>query len=247
MSHAHHAPRRILMVVSNPATSGQTGWPIGFWWSELTHPYWEFAQRGFEITIASPDGGPVVGDAFSDPEHESGYSATDFVSLGFKHSASHAALLERTPRLADLDPAAFDATMFVGGQGPMYTFRGNPVVESAVRDSLAAGQPTALLCHATSVLLDATDREGRRITAGRRWTGFANAEEDYVESAVGRRIQPFRIEDEARKADGSNFVVGPAFAPFTVRDGNLVTGQQQNSGVAAAREIVAMLDAGARP
>ena len=31
-------PKRVLMLASNPAVSEQTGWPIGFWWAELTHP-----------------------------------------------------------------------------------------------------------------------------------------------------------------------------------------------------------------
>jgi hypothetical protein len=31
-------PKRILTLASNPAVSEQTGWPIGFWWAELTHP-----------------------------------------------------------------------------------------------------------------------------------------------------------------------------------------------------------------
>ena len=234
--------KKILMIVSNPAVSGQTGWPIGFWWSELTHPFWEFEQRGYNITIASPDGGAVVGDGFSDPEDASGYSASDFVSLGFKHSGAHAARLQNTPKLSDLNLGDYDAIMFVGGQGPMYTFRGNAHVEAAVRDMVASGKPTALLCHATSALLDAKNHDGKRIAEGKRWTGFTNAEEDYVEGAVGQRIQPFRIEDEARALDGDNFVVGPMFAPFMVRDGNLITGQQQNSGVVAAREIIALLE-----
>src|SRR5262249_26998194 len=29
-------PKRLLILASNPAVSGQTGWPIGFWWAELT-------------------------------------------------------------------------------------------------------------------------------------------------------------------------------------------------------------------
>lgn len=242
MSAPSQTTKKILMIVSNPAVSGQTGWPIGFWWSELTHPFWEFEQRGYDITIASPDGGAVVGDGFSDPEDASGYSASDFVSLGFKYSATHASRLQNTPRLSDLNLSDYDAIMFVGGQGPMYTFRGNAQIESAVREMVASGKPTALLCHATSALLDAKDHTGKRIAEGKRWTGFANAEEDYVEGAVGQRIQPFRIEDEARALDGDNFVVGPMFAPFMVRDGNLITGQQQNSGVVAAREIIALLE-----
>ena len=40
-------PKRVLIVASNPAVSGQTGWPIGLWWSELTHPYWELTEHGY--------------------------------------------------------------------------------------------------------------------------------------------------------------------------------------------------------
>ena len=230
------------MVASNPAVSGQTGWPIGFWWGELTHPYWEFVRHGYDVTIASPGGGALGADGLSDPEDPSGYSASDFVSLGFKHTPSLVMQTQDTPRLGDLDLETFDAIFFVGGQGPMYTFRGNSDVHSAIRAMLAADKPTAVLCHATSTLLDATGSDGSLIVHGRRWTGFSNAEEDYVEAAVGQRIQPFRIEDEARAIDGTNFVVGPMFEPHVVRDGNLITGQQQNSGVAAARVVIEALE-----
>ena len=60
-------PRRTLIVASNPAVSGQTGWPIGFWWAELTHPYWEFTEDGYQVDIASPDGGALCTDSWSDP------------------------------------------------------------------------------------------------------------------------------------------------------------------------------------
>ena len=38
-------PKYVAIVASNPATFEQTGWPIGFWWSELTHPYWELREQ----------------------------------------------------------------------------------------------------------------------------------------------------------------------------------------------------------
>jgi hypothetical protein len=37
---------KILMIASNASVSKQTGWPIGVWYSELTHPYWAFADAG---------------------------------------------------------------------------------------------------------------------------------------------------------------------------------------------------------
>ncbi len=33
------------------------GYPVGFWGSELTHPWLEFTESGYECTIASPQGG----------------------------------------------------------------------------------------------------------------------------------------------------------------------------------------------
>lgn len=29
--------KRVAIVIANPAVSTTTQWPVGFWWSELTH------------------------------------------------------------------------------------------------------------------------------------------------------------------------------------------------------------------
>lgn len=79
------------------------------------------------------------------------------------------------------------------------------------------------------------------LVAGKTWTGFANSEERYAEAAAGTKVQPFWIEDEAKEIDNTNFIVSGAFQPFALRDGNLVTGQQQNSGIAAANMIIEAL------
>ncbi|MBU3702152.1 MAG: type 1 glutamine amidotransferase domain-containing protein [Acidimicrobiia bacterium] len=235
------APKRVLMVASNPAVSEQTGWPIGFWWAELTHPFVQFVEAGYDVTIASPDGGALEGDGFSDPGDASQYSADDLISRGFMASPSHAALVADTPSLAQLDTAEFDALFLVGGQGPMYTFRRDQHVKDLVGRFLADGRIAAVVCHATCVLLDATMPDGELVVAGRTWTGFANSEEDVADSFVGRSIQPFRIEDEARAMTGTNFIVQGAFRPHAMRDGNLITGQQQYSGAAAARLVIEAL------
>lgn len=235
------AAKRVLIVASNPAISAQTGWPIGFWWAELTHPYWEFVEHGYEVTIASPDGGALQGDSYSDPQDASGYSAEDLISLGFTKSPTHRALIEDTVPLADVTADDFDAVFLVGGQGPMYTFVDNPAVHQLLADFDAAGKPLTVVCHATCVLLTARKSDGTLLVDGRTWTGFANSEEDYANSFAGTAIQPFRIEDEARKMTGTNFIVSSRFKPFAVRDGNLITGQQQYSGAAAARLLIEAL------
>ncbi|TGS35698.1 type 1 glutamine amidotransferase domain-containing protein, partial [Mesorhizobium sp. M8A.F.Ca.ET.182.01.1.1] len=44
-------PKRVAIVIANPAISTTTGWPVGFWWSELTHPWFAFTERGYEVEI----------------------------------------------------------------------------------------------------------------------------------------------------------------------------------------------------
>jgi putative intracellular protease/amidase len=93
--------KKVLIVVANPSTSPVTGWPVGFWWAELTRPYWAFTEAGYEVEIRSPHGGDLLADGCSDPEDPSGYSAHDILSLGFKKSPKHLGLLENTSRIDD--------------------------------------------------------------------------------------------------------------------------------------------------
>ena len=233
--------KKILFVVANPAISTVTQWPVGFWWAEVTHPYWAFSEVGYEVEIRSPQGGALQADGFSDPEDASGYSAHDILSLGFKKSPQHRALLEDTKSIDDIHPDPYDAIFFAGGQSPMFTFRGHEKLQRLLAAFYEAGKITALVCHATCLLLDTKLSSGDLLVKGKTWTGFATAEEKFADQFVGQRIQPFWIEDEARKIEGTHFVVDQMFREFAVRDGRLITGQQQFSGAATARLVIEAL------
>lgn len=233
---------KVLLIASNPAISQQTGWPIGVWAAEVIHPYWELTFAGYTVDIASPEGGEVKIDAFSDPEDESKYAAWDYVSLGFLKDPAKAALLKNTLKLSSVDPNDYKAIMVCGGQGPMYTFYENEELQRFFVDFYQTGKPTAAICHGTCILLKTKLPDGKYLVEGKKWTGFANSEENYADAYVGMQIQPFRIEDLARQMPNSQFVVAPMFESFAVEDGNLITGQQQNSGADAARLMIAQLE-----
>jgi putative intracellular protease/amidase len=233
---------KVLLIVSNPSVSKQTGWPIGVWAAEVTHPYWEFTEAGYTVEIASPEGGAVKFDGFSDPEDASRYSSFDLISLGFKKDPSKMALLENTLKLSSVNPADYKAAFVCGGQGPMYTFVDNAELHKFFADFYQTGKPVAAICHGTAILLKTKLPNGKFLVEGKRWTGFASSEEQYADNFVGMKIQPFRIEDEARKMPNSRFEVGAPFAPYAIRDGNLITGQQQNSGTEAARITLKALE-----
>jgi putative intracellular protease/amidase len=234
------APKRILMVVANPATSTTVGGPVGFWASELTHAYLAFVERGYAVTIASPRGGPATFDAWSDPRDASGYAAHDLISMGFIHTPALMALLDDTPSLDAVRADDFDALVVAGGQSPMFTFPQEARLHRLIAAFYEAEKPTAALCHGTCALLYVTLSDGTPLIEGKTMTGFANVEEDFADAYVGQPVMPFRIEDEA-KARGANFITGGLFKPFAVRDGRLITGQQQYSGRATAELVIEAL------
>jgi putative intracellular protease/amidase len=240
--HGARAKGKILMVASSPATSAQTGWPIGFWAAELTHPLYVFQEAGYEVELVSTAGGALQMDGYSDPTDASGYSAHDVISLGYLQQPWFREMLANTRPLTAVNPDDYAAIFLVGGQGPMYTFKGNADLAQLFVRFYEAGKPAAAVCHSTTLLLDARKSDGELLVAGKTWTGFADAEEDFADSAVGMRIQPYRIEERARQLPGTTFEVAAPFSSFAIADGNLVTGQQQNSGADAAELVVEMLN-----
>lgn len=241
--HPHGAPfkGKILMVASSPAVSKQTGWPIGFWAAELTHPLRVFQEAGYEVELASTQGGQLEMDAYSNPTDESGYSSHDIISLGYMQQDWFRQMLANTKKLTEVNAEGYDAIFLVGGQGPMYTFRGNKELEKLFASFYESGKPSAAVCHSTTLLLEAQKSDGELLVQGKTWTGFADAEEEYADQAVGMKIQPYRIEELARRIKGTNFKVAAPFSSYAIADGNLITGQQQNSGAAAAELVVEQL------
>ncbi|WP_375768877.1 type 1 glutamine amidotransferase domain-containing protein [Archangium gephyra] len=240
--------KRVAIVLSNPATSPVTGWPVGFWWSELTHPYYVLTEKGYEVELFSPQGGKCEADAMSDPRDPSGYSSSDLISMGFIATPALAGLVERTQKVSELDVAKFDALIVAGGQAPMVTFEGATALHQKFVEFYEAGKIACALCHGVAVLRYARLSNGELLAKGKTVTGFANVEEDFADNAVwsmnllpkGKHLMPWRIEDELKRL-GANYVQAGLWRGFAIRDGNLITGQQNFSGSETAELIAATL------
>ncbi len=241
-------PKRIAMALANPAVSTTTGWPVGFWWAELTHPYYVFSEQGYEVEIFSPNGGACEADAMSDPNDASGYSSSDLISQGFIHTPTLKARLATTRPVGDIDVASFDAIIVAGGQAPMFTFENATGLHKKFVEFYESGKIAAALCHGTAILAYARLSTGEYLVKGKTVTGFANVEEDFADNAVwtygllsrDTHVMPWRIEDRL-KALGANYVQAGLWRSFAVRDGNLITGQQNFSGEETARAVVRAL------
>lgn len=240
--------KRVALVISNPSVSPTTGWPVGFWWSELAHPWLVFHERGYEVDLFSPDGGRCEADAMSDPRDPSGYSAGDLISMGFIAAPALAGLVEATRPVREASVAQYDAIVVAGGQAPMVTFETATDLQRRFVEFYEAGKIACALCHGTAVLAYATLSDGTPLVKGKTVTGFANVEEDFADEAVwsmgllprDKHVMPWRVEDALRRL-GANYVQAGLWRGFAVRDGNLITGQQNFSGTETAELVVRAL------
>lgn len=240
--------KRVAIVIANAAVSTTTGWEVGFWWSELTHPFYEFTEKGYEVEIFSPNGGKCTADAMSDPRDASGYSATDLISMGFINTPSLVSLVENTKKVSEIEVDKFDAIVVAGGQSPMFTFETATDLHQKFVEFYEKGKIASALCHGVAILKYTKLSNGEFLAKGKTVTGFANSEEDFADEAVwnygmlerGKNIMPWRIEDEM-KAIGANYVQAGMWRGFAIRDGNLITGQQNFSGSETAKLIIAAL------
>ncbi len=222
----------ILMVLTSHSELGDTGKKTGFWLEEFAAPYYVLQDAGHEITLASPKGGQPPLDPKSDaPE------AQTEATKRFKGDGAAQAQLAATERLDAIDATMFDAVFYPGGHGPLWDLAVDADSQALIEETLAAGKPVALVCHAPAALKNVKTPGGAPLVRGKRVTGFTNGEED----AVGlTNAVPFLLE-EMLKAKGADYSKGPDFAPYVVTDGLLITGQNPASSGPAAEALMKAL------
>ena len=120
----------------------------------------------------------------------------------------------------------------------MYTFRNNPDLQKLFVSFYEVGKPCATICHGATILLETKKSDEKLVVDGKSWTGFTDAEEQATEQAVGQKVQSYWIETEAKKLPNTMFKTATPFSAYAIADGNLITGQQQNSSTATAKLVV---------
>lgn len=227
---------KILMVLTSHDRLGDTGEKTGFWLEEFAAPYYTFLDAGAEVTLSSPKGGQPPLDPKSDlPESQS--EAT----RRFHADAAAQAKLAATKRLAEVRADDFDAVFYPGGHGPMWDLTADPISIALLEAFVRTGKPVGAVCHAPAALVNVRGMDGQYFVSGKKVTGFSNSEED----AVGlSEVVPFLLEDRLRDRGGL-YRKGDDWGAHVETDGLLVTGQNPDSSVPAAQELLKLLKKGA--
>ena len=228
----------MIMTGSNVWTMKDgTPHPTGFWAEEFVKPHRTFTDAGFDVTLSTPQGRTPTVDPLS---YDPAYNNNDpSVVESYKHYlAGLRGPLDNTTPIADLDPARLDVVFVVGGHGPMQDLAVDPDLSGLFNAMLDdPNKVLAAVCHGPASFLSAHRPDGTWLLRGRQLTGFSNQEETMAGFAGNA---PWLLEDRLRLA-GALFRAAKAWSVHTVEDGNLVTGQQNNSSGAAASKIVEKL------
>lgn len=220
----------VLFVVTSNDRLGDTGKETGYYVPEAAHPWEEISRAGFEVRLASIQGG-------TPPAY--GYDPADAVQSEFWNDPDIRRQLDDTPAVRDVDTTDLDAVLFVGGHGTMWDFPDDPDVQRIIREVYEQGGVVAAVCHGPAALVNARLSDGHYLVEGKTVAAFTTGEE----VAVGLRdTVPFLLAEELKK-HGANHVDAPDFEAHVEVDGRLITGQNPASagpvGSAIAQALVA--------
>ncbi|WP_202077855.1 type 1 glutamine amidotransferase domain-containing protein [Caldalkalibacillus salinus] len=217
--------KRILMVVTNHTTISDDH-KTGLWLEEFAVPYNVFKDKGYDIKVTSIDGGKVALDPNSIPEEKN------------EAWAEAEAELEKTVKLSKDDATGFDGVFLPGGHGTMFDFPDSEVLQHVLQTFAEKDKVIGSVCHGPSGLVNVTYKDGTPLVKGKKVSAFTDEEERDMELDAA---MPFLLETTLREK-GAVFVSGEKWTDFSVRDGNLVTGQNPMSSQSTTEKMVEAIE-----
>jgi len=219
---------KVLIVLTSASKFTTNGHPTGWYLPELAHPYDVFVKEGWEITVASPNGGEAPLDQSSIEAFKEDASSVDFLK-------NHKDVWTKTAKVKDFLGHAkeYDALFYPGGHGPMFDLVDDADSQKLAAEFYDSGKIVAALCHGPAALLKVKLGDGTLLLKGREVSGFTDTEE-----GDNLKNMPFSLQQEMDKASGGKFQKGKDWADKTVVAGRVITGQNPASAKSVGEAIV---------
>jgi len=216
--------KKILMIVTNTDHMDQKH-KTGVTFDEFAIPYTDFIEQGYEVTVASPQGGvsPI------DPASES--FINDLKWKDAKEALFH------TQKLDAIDYSIYDAIVLPGGHGAMYDIATSNTLGEIILYFSANSKLIAAICHGAAGFLTAV-KDDNPFVSGRKLTCFSNEEEIAHKKD---KLVPFFLED-ALKEQRAFYIEKSVGAINVIEDDNLITAQNRESTKSFSNTIIKYLN-----
>ena len=231
------AGEKALVIATNHDTLGdpEDGVATGVYGSELTIAYYDFLDAGMTVDVASIEGGVVPFEPVS-----LRWPLATPADRRYLDDEDAQNKTTNSLKVEDVDFTDYDIIWLAGGWGAAYDLGFSPELGEKITEAHAEGILLGSVCHGALGFLMARDVDGSPLVEGRTMTGVTDKQ---VEE-LGIGITPQHPETELRRL-GASFVSDTAFrdffATYVAVDGNIVTGQNQNSSGETAQTLLAML------
>ncbi len=218
------------MVLTSHSELGSTGEKTGWYLPEVSHPYEELKDLGYEIEFASPKGGKA-------PMDESSLDLEDRANREFLANPLLVAKVENTLKPELLDAKDYAAIFFAGGHGTMWDFADNKPLARLAAAIYEQGGVVSAVCHGPAGLVNVRLNDGSYLVAGKKVAAFTNGEED---EAGMTGVVPFALESLLRER-GALSQLADNWSENVAVDGRLVTGQNPKSAKKVGAEVAKLL------
>jgi putative intracellular protease/amidase len=217
---------KVLFITTSHNKPG----PTDGWLEDLAVPYYVFMDAGAEVTIASPNGGPLPL-----PHHSQSIIIVTRKARHLLNEAMAMNFLSHSILLEDARADEFDVVFMCGGHGALWDLADNSSVKRLLEAFNNSGKPIGAVGHGVAGLLSAQNKSGMLLVKGKRLTGFSNSEERRVGST---EAIPFLLADTLRSL-GAIYTSTTDCISYVVADDNIITGQNPASSEEVAQRIVA--------
>lgn len=227
--------KKALIITTSQDTLGEGGKATGVYSSEMTIPYYEFINTGISVHLASIQGGKIP----VEPSSIRWPLATEADKRSLKDD-DFQEKLNNSIKIDEVNIDKYDLIYMAGGWGASYDLGQSQVLGQKISKAYKKNKIIGSVCHGALGFLQAVNEEGDSLVEGKQMTAVT----DKQIKELGITQTPLHPETELRKA-GVKFVSETAFtdiiANHVTRDGNIVTGQNQNSGGEVANIMMKLL------
>lgn len=221
---------KILAVVTSTQTF-KSGKKTGYELTELSRAYYVFMSNGFDVDIASPQGGkpPVIID-------KDDMGAFDYAFINDEYAQ---AKVSNSLKLSDVNADDYQGIYLIGGKGAMFDFPDNIDIKNLIQKMYEDGKVVAAICHGPAALVNVKLSDGSNLLANKKVSSFTNEEELFL-IPEAETIFPFLLESKLGQ-QGATLIIGQAYLEQVTHDKNLITGQNAWSIWKTAETIITQL------
>lgn len=223
---------RILFIVSNQHTYGNTEINASNHFAEIVLAYDVLKNKGYPIDFMSPKGGAIP----------IGYiNTSDTIQKKYLYDFEFMKLLKHTRKPEEIISSNYTAVYFGGGGAAMFGVPENEAIQKIAMDIYEKNDGiVSAICHGTAGLVNLKTIDGKFLYEGKKVNGFPDLFEN-MEAEYYKQF-PFSIEQMIQARGGDFTYSKEGWDNYSIADGRLITGQDPTAAASVAEKIIKAIE-----